>query len=44
MTAQEQADSLMVEYLAWAEKKYAQDQKRLKSILEAWGFRATERR
>lgn len=37
MTAQEIADQLQVEYLAWAEKKWAEDQKRLKSILKAWG-------
>lgn len=31
------AEQLEAEYLAWAEKKWAADQKRLKSILEAWG-------
>jgi hypothetical protein len=38
MTNQEIAGALQAEYLAWAEKKQAEDQKRLKSILKAWGF------
>lgn len=37
MTDEQIAEALWAEYLAWAEKKQAADQKRLKSILEAWG-------
>lgn len=43
MTDQEQADLLLMEYLAWTEKNFTRDQKQLKSILEAWGFRAPEK-
>jgi hypothetical protein len=32
------AEQLLEAYLPWSEKKWAADQKWLKSILDAWGF------
>jgi hypothetical protein len=31
------AEQLLAEYHVWTQKKQAEDQKRLKSILKAWG-------
>jgi hypothetical protein len=38
MTAQEQADAFLAEYMAWVDKKQQWDNKRVESILKAWGF------